>query len=104
MNIDQYCFLKIAEECNEIAVECSKIMQFGPGSFSPLDPEQVKNIHRLRNELNDLMGALEFTEEQCGFKYIPNREHIDLKKTKLLKFMNVSRGLGHVTASRLTDI
>lgn len=99
MNIDQYCFLKIAEECNEIAVECSKIMQFGPGSFSPLDPEQVKNINRLRNELNDLMGALEFTEEQCGFKYTPNREQIDSKKAKLLKYMTVSRTIGHVTAS-----
>lgn len=104
MNIDQYCFLKIAEECNEIAVECSKIMQFGPRSFNNLDPNHIENIHRLRNELNDLMGVLEFTQEQCGFEYIPNREQIDAKKAKLLKYMSISRELGHVTASRLSDV
>lgn len=98
MNVDQYCLLKIAEECNEIAVECSKIMQFGTRSFSPLDPDKTMNVDRLRGELNDLLGALEFTEEQVGFEFRPNREQIDMKKAKLLKYLNISRGLGHVAS------
>ncbi|AWD90461.1 nucleoside triphosphate pyrophosphohydrolase [Erwinia phage Cronus] len=100
MNIDQYCMLKIMEECNEIAVECSKIMQFGTRSFSPLDPAKTTNIERLRGELNDLLGALEFAEEQVGFKFVPNREQIDAKKAKLLKYAGISEELGHVSAKR----
>lgn len=98
MNIDQYCLLKIAEECNEIAIECSKIMQFGTRSFSPADPQQIINIDRLRSELNDLLGVLEFMKETCGFEFIPNREQIDMKKAKLLKYLEISRGLGHVAS------
>lgn len=98
MNIDQYCLLKIAEECNEIAVECSKIMQFGTRSFSPADPQQTMNIDRLRGELNDLLGVLEFMKETCGFEFIPDREQIEEKKAKLLKYMNVSRELGYVAS------
>lgn len=100
MNIDQYCFLKIMEECNEIAVECSKIMQFGARSFSPLDPERVMNITRLRAELNDLLGTLEFAEEQVGFKFVPNREQIETKKAKLNKYLNISEDLEMVDTKR----
>lgn len=98
MNIDQYCMQKIAEECNEVAVECSKVMQFGPRSFSPLDPAKIMNIDRLRGELNDLLGTLEFAEEQVGFEFKPNREQIDMKKSKLLKYLTISRELGHVAS------
>ena len=98
MNIDQYCILKIAEECNEIAIECSKIIQFGTLSCSPLDPAKITNISRLRGELNDLLGALEFAEEQAGFSFKPNREQIDVKKSKLLKYLTISRELGYVAS------
>lgn len=98
MDIDQYCILKIAEECNEIAIECSKIIQFGTLSHSPLDPAKIMNIERLRGELNDLLGALEFAEEQAGFSFKPNREQIDMKKAKLLKYMSISKSFGYVAS------
>ncbi len=98
MNIDQYCILKIAEECNEIAVECSKIMQFGPRSFHPNDTGKTSNIDRLRSELNDLLATLKFAEEQAGFEFIPSWKQIDMKKAKLLKYLNISRDLGHVAS------
>ncbi len=56
------------------------------------------NIERLRGELNDLLGTLEFAEEQIGFSFKPNREQIDMKKAKLLKYLTISRELGHVAS------
>lgn len=96
MTVDQYCLQKIAEECNEIAIECSKIMQFGTHSYSPADPQQTTNVQKLRSELNDLLGTLEFAKEQCGFEFIPNDYAIAKKKEKLLKYMSISRELGYV--------
>ena len=50
MNIEQHAFLKLGEECTEVAMLCSKIIQFGIDS----EYEGKTNRARLIAELNVL--------------------------------------------------
>ena len=92
MNIEQHSFLKLGEECNEVAMLCSKIIQFGLDS----EYEGKTNRARLIAELNDIMGCLLNLRVHTDFDFIEDREEVWKKFEKMEKFRKMSENLGFV--------
>lgn len=92
MNNEQHAFLKLSEECNEVAMICSKIMQFGLDS----EYEGKTNRQRLTEELNDIMGCLLNLRGNEYFDFVEDREAIWKKYNKMDKYRKISERLGTV--------
>lgn len=92
MNYEQHAFLKLGEECNEVAMLCSKIIQFGLDS----EYEGKTNRQRLDEELNDIMGCLLNLRVETDFDFVEDREAIWKKFKKMEFFRDISEGLGFI--------
>lgn len=92
MNIEQHAFLKLGEECNEVTMLCSKIIQFGIDS----EYEGKTNRARLIGELNDIMGCLLNLRIHTDFDFVEDREEVWKKFEKMEKFRKMSEELGFV--------
>jgi hypothetical protein len=92
MNQEQHAFLKLGEECNEVAMLCSKIIQFGLDS----EYEGKTNRQRLTDELNDIMGCLLNLRVKTDFDFVEDREAVWVKYEKIEHFRNASVLLGLV--------
>lgn len=92
MNQEQHAFLKLGEECNEVAMLCSKIIQFGLDS----EYEGKTNRARLIGELNDIMGCLLNLRVHTDFDFVEDREEVWKKFEKMEKFRKMSEELGFV--------
>lgn len=95
MNNEQYLLLKLDEECKEVGIIANKSIQFG------LDSDDNGNIpftnkQRLFAELNDVLASIEMLNEECNLGFVPDRNAIENKKTKVKKYRNVSKELGNV--------
>lgn len=95
MNNEQYLLLKLGEEAKEIAIETDKAIQFGLESNNNGKLAQ-NNRERICSELNDLLASVELLNEQCGLGFAPDREAIEKKKEKVLKYQQISRDMGRV--------
>lgn len=95
MNQEQHAFLKLGEECNEVAMLCSKIMQFGLDS----EYEGKTNRQRLTEELNDIMGCLLNLRVETDFDFVEDREAVWKKFEKMERFRKISEQLGFVALS-----
>ncbi|BAQ22678.1 nucleoside triphosphate pyrophosphohydrolase [Edwardsiella phage PEi20] len=95
MNQEQHAFLKLGEECNEVAMLCSKIMQFGLDS----EYEGKTNRQRLTEELNDIMGCLLNLRVETDFDFVEDREAVWKKFEKMERFRKISEQLGFVAPS-----
>lgn len=94
MTYEQFLLCKLAEECTEIAQDALKIQQFGFDSFHP--ETKMTNTEYLTNELNDLFAIIEMLNEHGYFNFQPDRDAIDAKKEKVLKYLQLSKQLGKV--------
>ena len=97
MKTTDYLLLCLAEECAEIQQLCSKAMRFGLDSHNPDDPERRKNIDKLKLEINDFLGVIEWLEG-CDL-WDGNVEENDLILKKIRKIdtmLGISRELGKV--------
>lgn len=94
MNREQHAFLKLGEECNEVAMLCSKIIQFGLDS----EYEGQTNRERLTAELNDIMGCLLNLQVETDFSFDEDREAVWAKFEKMEKFRKISEELGFVAS------
>ena len=94
MNHEQHAFLKLGEECNEVAMLCSKIIQFGLDS----EYEGQTNRERLTAELNDIMGCLLNLQVETDFSFDEDREAVWAKFEKMEKFRKISEELGFVAS------
>lgn len=94
MTREQYLFLKLAEEGNEVGQIAMKTMQFGQTEAMPGQP--FTNAERTHQELDDLMAHIEMLNDECGFGYTPDRARIEAKKLKVAKFSAYSASLGLV--------
>jgi hypothetical protein len=94
MNLLQHYLTKLAEEGSEVAQIALKTQQFGPYEVMPGQP--LNNVERCHQELDDLWAIVEMLNVSCGFGYSQNREHIEAKKTKVLKYLGYSIHLGMV--------
>lgn len=92
MNQEQHAFLKLGEECNEVAMLCSKIMQFGLDS----EYEGKTNRQRLTDELNDIMGCLLNLRVKTDFDFVEDKDAVWTKYEKMEHFRNASILLGLV--------
>lgn len=94
MSVQQHLLLKLAEEASEITHIALKTMQFGYDSVKPDTSE--KNIIRLREEINDLLAAIDMLNTSCDFNFKTDLNHISRKKEKVNTFLKQSIDLGYV--------
>lgn len=100
MNLKQHLLGKLAEEGAEIGQVALKTQQFGFDEQCPGQP--YTNAERTHQELDDLTAIVEMLND-LGFAYTPNRERIEAKKEKVVKFMHHSVGLGMVDHRALDE-
>lgn len=60
LTIEQHLLVCLGEEGGEIAKECAKALRFGIDDRNFLHPDGPNNRERIVDELNDLMGVVEF--------------------------------------------
>lgn len=97
MDIEQYLFSKLGSEAVEVAHIASKVMEFG--MREKISPEALANYERVHEELDDLMAIIAILNNCCGFMYTPNKEAMNKKRDKVVKYLNKSEGLGKVNMS-----
>ena len=92
-----YLLMCLMEECGEISQAAGKVGRFGISSKPPNGG--LPNNEYLVLEINDFLGVLELLKEEgVDLSGIGNREAIEMKKKKLLHFMELSKNLGIVTS------
>lgn len=92
MNLQQLLFLKLAEECNEVGQECSKIMQFGMDEvYAPIG---ISNRDRLRGELQDLFAIVQILNEEFDLGFVPSPEAVEVKRAKVMHYAQYSKEIG----------
>lgn len=101
MNLQEHLLTVLAEECAEIAKECSKALRFGLDDKVTLDPEGPRgsegptNLEKIIAELNDVLGVarLMVTEEVLPVDwYDPNAQI--RKATRVRAFLGYAARVG----------
>ena len=92
MNKVQHMLLKLSEECNEVGQAASKSMQFC------LDDSYngVTNRDRLIGEIKDLVSVVHILNEEFGLGYEFDSVHLEEKRKKINKYLQLSVDNGHV--------
>ena len=98
MTLLQYLLIKLSEESTEISKVALKSVQFGLDDHHP--QKAITNRQDICNELDDMQAAIEMLNE-AGLGYTPNRENIERKKEKVIKFLTYSVHCGTVDTSAL---
>jgi len=92
----QFYLLKLMEECNEVAQNASKTMQFTLDEVMKGQP--LSNRQRVHAELDDVMAVIEELNAR-GLDYTPDPERIAAKKVKMRRYRQYSEELGTVERS-----
>ena len=85
---------KLAEEGVEVAQIALKAQQFGMDEVRA--GQSLTNAQRVHQELDDLMAQIEMLNDECGLGYVPNRDRIEAKKSKVNLFAKLSAELGQL--------
>jgi hypothetical protein len=85
MNRKEHLLSILAEECAEVAQQCSKALRFGLGNVEP--GQELTNGQRIACELNDLFAAVDMLIDAQALSYLPDLAAIDAKKAKVEKFL-----------------
>lgn len=94
MTETQYLLNVVEEECCETGQRASKAIRFTPEEIQ--DGQELTNAQRLVYEFNDILAAMEMLQERGVIQLVIDREAIEKKKEKIIKYMNYSRSLGVV--------
>ncbi len=95
MNRLEHLLTILAEECNEVAVRCSKAKRFG---LAEIQPEQLlTNAQRIRQEVQDVFALLSMLHLEGHIDASKDFNAIDEKKSKVEKFLEYSRQCGTLT-------
>lgn len=90
----EYLLICLAEEGSEIVKDVSKTLRFGLDEVNILNPNGPNNRERIIEELNDLIGVVEYLVEMGVFpKDWMDSEKIEKKRLKLDEFMGYSERL-----------
>jgi hypothetical protein len=84
----------LAEECVETAQRATKSIRFGIDEIQK--NQELNNSERLIYEFNDIYAVMEMLLEEGVISTIIDRDAIEKKKQKILKYMEYSRSLGIV--------
>lgn len=101
MNRFQHALLKLSEECNEVAMVCSKIAQFGLDSVY----EGESNREKLTKELIDVLGCIEYVKWYSNFQFDqggdkhPQWSKMMDKTDKIYKYQSISEDLGYISSA-----
>lgn len=93
MDKEQYYLKLIEEECAEIIQICSKASRFGIDNYPPSNPETT-NRKRLKEEVNDLFGALMALEDNCSIDVSADEYMVLEKVNKIERYKQLSIQLG----------
>ncbi|QDH49663.1 pyrophosphatase [Pantoea phage Kyle] len=91
---DQFLLGLLAEECAEIAQECSKCDRFGLDER--MNDSTPPNRERLQNEVQDLFAVLSLLTDKFGFNFEPNEDKIMAKLNKIDFYYQYSKSIGRV--------
>jgi NTP pyrophosphatase (non-canonical NTP hydrolase) len=92
MKRQEHLILCLAEECAEITHVVSKILRFG---LHDNWPGYGDKLERLTGEINDLLGVVEFLQENgVPLPGLTDRRAIEAKKVKLQEFLDYARKHG----------
>jgi hypothetical protein len=92
MDETTYLLKVLEEECNEVAIRCSKAIRFGLKETQP-DTDEGDNAERIAYELDDLLAVRQMLINR-GIIRKENLSKISIKVEKVIKFMQYSRERG----------
>ena len=94
MNQTEHLLACLAEECAEVAQRAMKAQRFGLFEIQP--DQELSNIKRLSQEVNDLLAVA----EMLGLAL--SQTERDEKKRKVLKFMAYAESIGALDKTKET--
>ena len=92
MNRLEHLLTILGEECNEVAVRCSKAKRFGLLEVQP--GQTLTNAQRIMAEVQDVYAALEMLSQMGALDTMADFPAIDQKIDKVEKFLLYSRECG----------
>lgn len=87
----------LMEECAEVTQAASKILRFGPGDRDPTKPDAPDNLQHLKQEITDLLAAMDMLEVRGMSVRLYGREWLErraLKITRVERYMEYARQRG----------
>ena len=92
MNKTEHLLACVAEECGEVQQAVGKCLRFGILDTGPMTDKT--NSAQLRNEIHDLIAVYQMLCDVLGESSELDVRVIDLKKDRVLKFMEHARQVG----------
>jgi hypothetical protein len=97
MSRADYLLSHLAQECNEVAIRCTKAQMFGLDEVQPEQP--LTNRELIAEELADLYAMVDELQRSGYLPVFAERDHaarISAKQRKAMHFRGHSRELGRL--------
>lgn len=98
MSVVDYLLSHLAQECNEVAIRCTKAQMFGLDEVQP--GQEFTNRERITQELCDVLAMCDVLRDEgvmadviLASRALP---YLERKKAKAAKFSDYSRELGRL--------
>jgi NTP pyrophosphatase (non-canonical NTP hydrolase) len=98
MNRLEYLLTCLAEECSELAIECSKAKRFGLDSYGENDitTSRYNNSENLVKEFVDVYALIKMLDQEGYIDSNFTSFQVNDKMDKVDKYYNISKQLGYV--------
>jgi hypothetical protein len=99
MSVADYFLSHLAQECNEVAIRCTKAQMFGLGEVQP--EQALNNAQRIAEELAELYAMVEEMQTRGILPVFGERDfaaRVSAKQRKAQHFRGYSRELGRLAA------
>ena len=91
-----YLLSSLGEECGELQQQVGKAMRFGLLDTNIKKPHSPTNWVNLKQELHDVIASYELLCDEFDRVEELDRDLIDTKKRKALKWMEYANSLGRI--------
>lgn len=92
MTRTEILIIQLAEECAEVAKECSKALRFGLDNQYP-DVPNITNRERIKKEMGDLLEVFNVLVED-GILGYPSKSHMEYKRNRIYEYLQYSKDCG----------
>lgn len=92
MNLEQNLLIQLMEECAEVQHACAKALRFGLHDKAPYS--ETNNLFAIRRELGDLLGVLQFINENTEISTEIPPAWVAAKISKIEQYLRHSMELG----------
>jgi NTP pyrophosphatase (non-canonical NTP hydrolase) len=98
MNRLEYLLTCLAEECSELAIECSKSKRFGLDSYGENDTVALRysNSENLVKNFVDVYAIIKMLDQEGYINSNFTAFQVAAKIDKVNKYYNISKQLGYV--------